>query len=82
MAFILIAVAYIVLKLLDVGFVSALSWHWAWLPVGCALLWWEVADHFGITQKRAMAKMDARKESRRQRSLEAMGRVDSGKHKR
>ncbi|MBN8504047.1 MAG: TIGR04438 family Trp-rich protein [Burkholderiales bacterium] len=81
MAFILIAVAYIVLKLLDVGFVSALSWHWAWLPVGCALLWWELADKFGYTQKRAMDKMEARKEARRQRSLEAMGRGDINKRR-
>ena len=74
MAFILIALAYLALKLLDVGFVSNLSWHWVWVPAGCALVWWEIADKIGYTQRRAMDKMEARKESRRQRSLEALGR--------
>jgi small Trp-rich protein len=71
---ILLALAYLALKLLDVGFVSAWSWHWAWVPIGCALVWWQIADKIGYTQRKQMDKMDARKEARRQRTLEALGR--------
>lgn len=76
MAFVLLALAFIVLKFLDVGLLSGVSWWWLALPLGAAVVWWEFADKVGYTQKKAMERLDARKEERRQRSLEALGRGD------
>ena len=76
MGFVLLALLFIVLKALDVGFVAGLSWWWVCLPLAAAAVWWHVADSMGYTQKKAMDRMDERKEKRRQRQLEALGRVD------
>lgn len=76
MGFVLLAVLFLVLKALDVGFVAGLSWWWVLLPLVAAALWWHLADSFGYTQKKAMDRMEARKEKRRLRQLEALGRVD------
>lgn len=81
MVFILIAVAFIVLKAADVVFMSQIDWWWVCLPLACAAIWWSLADKFGYTQKKAMDRMEARKEARRQRSLEALGRTDPKRRK-
>jgi small Trp-rich protein len=51
--------------------------NWPWwavlLPFGLAILWWEFADASGVTKRRAMEKMEKRKEERRDRALEALG---------
>lgn len=61
------------LYLADVSPVA--GWHWGWilLPFGLAALWWAVADATGLTQRRAIDKMESRKEARRQRDMEALG---------
>ncbi len=74
MGFLLLAVLFLALKALDVGFVANLSWWWVCLPLAAAAVWWQLADSFGYTQKKAMQRMDERKEQRRQRQLEALGR--------
>ena len=76
MGFVLLALLFIALKALDVGFVANASWYWVFVPLGAAVVWWALADHFGYTQKKAMDRMDERKEQRRQRQLEALGRAD------
>lgn len=76
MGFVLLALLFIALKALDVGFVADTSWWWVFVPLGAAVVWWTLADKFGYTQKKAMDRMDERKEKRRLRQLEAMGRVD------
>lgn len=82
MAFVLLALLFLALKALDVGFVANLSWWWVCLPLGAAAVWWHIADKFGITQKMAMQRMDERKEERRQRQLTALGRQDPRNGKR
>jgi small Trp-rich protein len=51
------------------------------LPFGGALLWWWYADSSGLTKRREMDKMDARKEDRRRKNLDALG-LDPKKRRR
>lgn len=74
MAFVLLAVLFLVLKFADVSFVQGINVWWVCAPLACAAVWWALADKYGYTQRKAMERMDALKESRRQRSLEALGR--------
>ncbi len=50
------------------------------LPFGLALAWWAFADAIGLTQKRAMQKMEDRKTERRERAMEALG-MDAKRHR-
>ena len=79
MAFIGLALLFIALKALDVGFMANIGWFWICLPLGAAVVWWSLADKYGYTQRKAMEAMDAKKEARRQRQLEGMGRGDAKK---
>ena len=73
MGFLIVGVLLLVMKVAEFGPVAELSWMWVLLPFGLAVAWWSFADGTGLTQRRAMRKMDARKEERRQRSLEQLG---------
>jgi small Trp-rich protein len=73
MGFLIVGVLLLVMKVSEFGPAAALSWFWVLLPFGLAVAWWAFADGTGLTQRRAMRKMDARKEERRQRSLEQLG---------
>lgn len=73
MWFVVIGVLLILLKLIEFGPVAGLSWWWVLSPFLLAVLWWEFADKSGYTKRKEMDKMDARKEARRQRSLDALG---------
>ena len=42
-------------------------------PFGLATAWWTFADSIGLTQRRAMDKMEKTKAERRNRNLEALG---------
>ena len=77
-----IGVLLTLLKALDVGPMVDISWWWVLSPFVLAILWWEFADKVGYTQRKQMDKMDARKEARRQRSLEALGQGDKQQRKR
>ncbi|UUX96927.1 TIGR04438 family Trp-rich protein [Aquabacterium sp. J223] len=82
MAFLLVGVLLVLLKLGELGPTAAWSW-WAVLsPFGLALLWWWWSDSSGRTQRRAMEKFDAKREERRRKHLENMGLGDFNKKKR
>jgi small Trp-rich protein len=69
-------IAGLLLGLLYLGDVSPVaSWHWGWilLPFGLAAVWWAIADSTGLTQRRAIDRMEARKVARRERDMEALG---------
>ncbi len=74
MLFVLLALLYLLLKFLDVPWLAAYSTWWVCLPLGLAVVWWSLADKYGYTQRKAMERMDEKKEARRLRQLEAMGR--------
>ncbi len=73
MLFLLIGVAGIVLKYLEMGPVAALSWWVVLSPFGLAVVWWWWADKSGYTEKKAMEKMDKRKQERIDKQRDAMG---------
>jgi small Trp-rich protein len=73
MAFVIVGVLLIVMKLAEFGPAAALGWGWVLLPFGLAVAWWGFADASGLTQRRVMKRMDDRKEQRRQRQLESLG---------
>lgn len=73
MWFVLIGVLLLLLKALGVVPVADWSWWGVLSPFAAAALWWLWADSSGLTQKRAMQRMDEKKEARRQKALDALG---------
>jgi small Trp-rich protein len=73
MALLILGIILLVLKLADFGAVGAWPWWMVLLPFGLATAWWGVADSIGLTQRRAMDKMDKAKAERRDRNLLALG---------
>lgn len=72
---ILLVVGLLLLGAKIAGYEPVAAWSW-WVigaPFAGAVLWWAFADASGLTRRRAMQKMDERKEKRRDRSLEALG---------
>ncbi|MDI4631965.1 TIGR04438 family Trp-rich protein [Pelomonas sp. V22] len=76
MLFIAIGVLGIVLKLIGFGPVEHISWLWILSPFGLAAVWWAWSDSSGRTQRLAMDRLEQRKEARRQKQMEALGRGD------
>lgn len=73
MAFLIIGILLLAMKFAEIGPVAAWSWWVVLAPFGLAVLWWSFADSTGITQRRAINKMDQRKADRRKRDMEALG---------
>lgn len=79
MWFVAIGVAMLLMNLLGIGPVG--EWTWGWgergllilVPFGLAIAWWFFADVSGLTQRKAMARVDAKREARRQKALDALG---------
>lgn len=84
MAFVLLGVLLIALRL--GGWVQ---FHkddfWAWVivlsPFVGAALWWAWADSSGLTQRKVMDTLEAKKEARRQQLMEGLGQVKPGTKK-
>ncbi len=73
MAFLIVGVLLMALKYAEVAPVVNWSWWVILTPFGLAVLWWAFADSTGLTQRRAMDKMDERKADRRKRDMESLG---------
>jgi small Trp-rich protein len=86
MWFIAIGVLMLVMNIAGIGPVGEWTWRERWwvmlLPFALAVVWWAWADASGQTQRKAMGKMDAKREARRQKSLDAMGLQDPRKSRR
>lgn len=82
MAFVILGLIFIVLKLLSIGPVAAWSWWWVLLPLSLAFIWWEIIDPmFSISKKRAMSDMANRQKARRQKYRESLGLGGAGRRK-
>lgn len=84
MAFVLIGVLFIVLRLGGwVQFHSDDFWAWVIVlsPFVLAFAWWALADATGLTQRKAMESLDARKAARREQQMEALGQIKPGARK-
>ena len=69
----LLALALIALKSLEIGPVATWSWWWVLSPLAVTLAWWWWADWSGYTKRKEMQKMDERKRRRIERNKEALG---------
>lgn len=67
-----IALLLTVLKWLDVGPLSGLSWWWLLVPYGLTAAWWSFADASGLTKRRAAAQDEARRQRRIERHKQAL----------
>ena len=68
-----IGIVLIVLKYLEIDPVAAWSGLWFLAPFGLAVAWWSWADATGYTKRKAMDRMDKRKQERLDKSREALG---------
>jgi small Trp-rich protein len=73
MAFLVLGIVLLGLKLAEYGPVALWSWLWVLAPFALAIAWWAFADGSGLTKRREMNKMEAKKTERRQRNMEALG---------
>ena len=73
MAFMFLGIVLLLLKVTEYGPVAEWNWIWVLLPFGLAAAWWAFADSTGLTQRRAVRKMDERKEKRRATLMDALG---------
>ena len=73
MLFLLLGVAGLVLKYLEIGPFAAWSWWVVLSPFALAVAWWAWADSSGYTKKKEMDKMDKRKTERIEKQRVAMG---------
>lgn len=70
----LVAIVLLGLKLGAVGPFATLSWWWIGVPLGLVFVWWEVIDPmFGVSQRRAMGKIETRKAERVTRARRFLG---------
>ena len=82
---VLVGVLMLVLNFAGIGPVGRLVW-WgdAWImlmPFGLAIVWWLWADSSGWTQRKAMEKVDAKREGRRQKAMDALGLQKPGRRR-
>lgn len=73
MPMVIVGVLLLLAWFLELGPVG--EWPWWILPIPFALAtaWWSFADNTGLTERRAMQRMDARKQARRAKAMEALG---------
>lgn len=77
-----VGVLTVVLKLLGVAPVADWGWWMVLIPFGLAVVWWAWADSSGLTQRKAMQRMEERKAARREKNIVAMGQSDPKKKRR
>lgn len=73
MYFVALGVLLLVMKIAEFGPVGEWGWLAVLWPFGLAVLWWAYSDKMGLTQKRAMDRMEERKAERRRKHLVALG---------
>jgi small Trp-rich protein len=81
MWFVAIGVLLVLLKLVGVAPIGEWAWWWILAPFAAAALWWAWADSSGLTQKKAMKRMEERKEARREKALEGLGQSQKQRRK-
>lgn len=63
----------VALKYWQIGPVAEWPWWWTLVPFGAAAMWWAWADSTGYTKRKAVEKMERRKQARIDKNKEAMG---------
>lgn len=73
MLFMILGVVMLGMSLAGIEPVSQWPQWSAALPFAAALVWWTLADYFGLTQRGIVRRADARRARRRRKAMEAMG---------
>lgn len=73
MYLLLLGIALSLLKYLEVGPVAQWSWWWVLAPYALASLWWAWADATGYTKRRAVDRIERRKQDRLNKQRAALG---------
>jgi small Trp-rich protein len=73
MFFLVVGLALLLMKYLEVGAVAGWSWWWVLSPFAMAVAWWTWADATGYTKRKAMEKMDQKKRDRQAKQRDALG---------
>ena len=68
-----ISVLLLALKYLEIGPVANWSWWWVLSPFALTALWWAWADATGYTRRKAVEKMEQRKQDRINKHKETLG---------
>jgi len=82
MWFLMLGLLGVALKLLEVGFVAALSWWIVLTPFALAVAWWAWADASGYTKRKVVEKENARKQERIDRQRSNLGLLGSRSNRR
>ena len=82
---VVVGVLMLIMNFAGIGPIGAWTWGDRWwamlLPFLLAVLWWSWSDWSGLTRRREMDKIDAKREARRQKSLDALGLQDENKRR-
>jgi small Trp-rich protein len=73
MYFLLLGIAALALKYLEIGFVATLSWWIVLAPFALAVAWWSWADGSGYTKRKAMEREELRKKVRIEKQRASLG---------
>jgi len=73
MPLVIVGVLLLVAKMAELGPFANWSWWIILAPFAAAALWWQFADTTGLTQRRAMDRMEQRKADRRDKAMAALG---------
>jgi small Trp-rich protein len=73
MYFLLLGIAGLLLKYLEISPVAELSWWMVLVPFGLAVAWWSWADASGYTKRKEMEKMEDRTKKRLEKQRDALG---------
>jgi small Trp-rich protein len=81
MYFLLLGIAALALKYLEIGPVATWSWFIVLSPFAMAVAWWAWADASGYTKRKEVEKMAKRKDDRIEKQREAMGMLSAKKRR-
>jgi small Trp-rich protein len=81
MYFLMMGIATLLMKYLEVGPVASWSWWAVLAPFALAVIWWAWADSSGYTKRREIDKMEKRKQDRLDKQREQMGMLSSKRKK-
>jgi small Trp-rich protein len=82
MFFLMMGVAGLLLKYLEISPVAQLDWWIVLTPFGMAMAWWAWADASGYTKRQAIKEMDVRKQNRLEKQNAALGITTKPKRRR
>lgn len=79
MYLVVIGTLLLLMKVAQWGPVAEWPWWGVLAPFPLAMLWWAWADKSGWTKRREIDRMEAKKDERRRKNLEALGMDERGR---